>query len=95
MDVAAWLRDLGLERYEAAFRKSEITAAALPDLTDADLRELGLPLGPRKVLLRAIASLQPAAPVRERPDDAPPAQISVPPQSRSGPCRRRNGASSR
>ena len=58
MDVSAWLRNLGLERYEPAFRANEITAEVLPELTDADLRELGLPLGPRKVLLRAIASLR-------------------------------------
>jgi class 3 adenylate cyclase/predicted ATPase len=56
-DVAAWLKELGLEHYERAFRESEITAAVLPELTDADLKELGLPLGPRKLLLKAIASL--------------------------------------
>jgi class 3 adenylate cyclase/tetratricopeptide (TPR) repeat protein len=56
-DVAAWLKELGLERYEPAFRESEITTAVLPELTEADLKELGLPLGPRKLLLRAIASL--------------------------------------
>ena len=56
-DVAAWLKELGLERYEPAFRESEITIAVLPELTEADLKELGLPLGPRKLLLRAIASL--------------------------------------
>jgi hypothetical protein len=50
-------QELGLERYEPAFRESEITIAVLPELTDADLKELGLPLGPRKLLLRAIASL--------------------------------------
>jgi hypothetical protein len=54
-DVAAWLKELGLERYEPAFRESEITTAVLPELTEADLKELGLPLGPRKLLLRAIA----------------------------------------
>ena len=58
MDVVAWLRTLGLERYAQVFRDSEITAEVLPDLTDADLRELGLPLGPRKVMLKAIASLR-------------------------------------
>src|SRR5215207_6281473 len=58
VDVSAWLRNLGLERYEPAFRANEITAEVLPELTDADLRELGLPLGSRKVLLRAIASLR-------------------------------------
>ena len=57
IDVAAWLNELGLERYEPAFRDNEITAAVLPDLTEADLKELGLPLGPRKLLLKAIASL--------------------------------------
>ena len=62
MDIAAWLRNLGLERYEPTFRESEITAEVLPDLTDADLRELGLPLGPRKMLLKAIAALH--APAR-------------------------------
>ena len=58
MEVSAWLRNLGLERYEPVFRDNEITAEVLPELTDADLRELGLPLGPRKLLLQAIASLR-------------------------------------
>ena len=57
MDVEAWLRGLGLERYTAAFLDAEITPEALPELTDADLRELGLPLGPRKLLLKAIQAL--------------------------------------
>ena len=39
MDVAAWLRDLGLERYEAAFRDNEIDREALPKLTSDDLKE--------------------------------------------------------
>ncbi|WP_418160155.1 SAM domain-containing protein [Benzoatithermus flavus] len=57
LDVGAWLRRLGLERYAQAFRDAEITPEALPELTDADLRELGLPLGPRKVVLKAIRAL--------------------------------------
>ena len=57
MDIAAWLRELGLERYEEAFRESEIDAAVLPELTDADLKELGIPLGSRKKLLKAVAAL--------------------------------------
>jgi class 3 adenylate cyclase/predicted ATPase len=56
-DVIGWLRDLGLERYTQTFRDAEITAGALPALTDADLRELGLPLGPRKLVLKAIRDL--------------------------------------
>ena len=58
MDIAAWLRDLGLERYEATFRENEIDADALPELTEAHLKELGLPLGPRLKLLKAAAVLR-------------------------------------
>jgi class 3 adenylate cyclase/predicted ATPase len=57
VDISAWLRELGLERYEQAFQKSEIDPAILPELTDADLKELGIPLGPRKQLLKAISAL--------------------------------------
>ena len=57
MDVAAWLRDLGLGQYEGVFRESEIEADVLPELTEADLEKLGLPLGPRKRILKAIANL--------------------------------------
>ena len=34
MNVAEWLRELGLERYEAAFRENAVTAELLPNLTD-------------------------------------------------------------
>jgi hypothetical protein len=57
MDVAAWLRDLGLGQYEGRFRESEIEADILPELTEADLEKLGLPLGHRKRILKAIANL--------------------------------------
>ena len=57
MDVAAWLRGLGLERYEPTFRENEIDWDVLPELTESDLEKLGLPLGPRKKLLKAIAAL--------------------------------------
>jgi class 3 adenylate cyclase len=57
VDIAAWLSELGLERYERAFRDGEIDAEVLPELTDADLKELGIPLGSRKKLLKAIAAL--------------------------------------
>ncbi|MBV8738111.1 MAG: AAA family ATPase [Alphaproteobacteria bacterium] len=61
MDVGGWLRSLGLGRYEALFRASEIDADILPELTDVDLKELGVPLGHRKRLLRAISGLAVAA----------------------------------
>ena len=57
MDVGAWLHGLGLGQYETMFRESEIDAEVLPDLTEGDLNQLGVPLGHRKRLLKAIAAL--------------------------------------
>src|SRR5271165_6128000 len=57
MDVADWLRSLGLGQYETAFRENGIDADVLPDLTDADLEKLGVLLGHRKRLLKAIGNL--------------------------------------
>jgi predicted ATPase len=58
MEIAAWVRGLGLERYEPAFRENEVDLEILPELTEADLLSLGLPLGPRRKLLKAIAELR-------------------------------------
>src|SRR6516225_3319709 len=57
MNVGGWLRNLGLEQYEAAFRENAIDDAVLPDLTEDHLREMGIPLGARIKLLKAIAAL--------------------------------------
>ena len=57
MDVGAWLHGLGLGQYETMFRESEIDAEVLPDLTEGDLEQIGVPLGHRKRLLKAIAAL--------------------------------------
>jgi class 3 adenylate cyclase/predicted ATPase len=57
MDVGDWLSSLDLGRYEGAFRDSSIDVDVLPDLTDGDLEKLGVILGDRKRLLRAIAAL--------------------------------------
>ena len=59
MDVADWLRALGLERYEAAFRENDVDAELLPDLTADDLKDLGVTsVGHRRHLLEAIAALR-------------------------------------
>ena len=59
MDIAAWLRGLGLAQYEQAFRDNAIDAAILPELTADDLKDLGVTLvGHRRRLLAAIASLR-------------------------------------
>ena len=42
MDVAEWLRGLGLEQYEPAFRANEIDERVLPSLTAEDLKDLGV-----------------------------------------------------
>jgi hypothetical protein len=54
----------GLERYEPVFRENEIDADVLPELTELDLEKLGLPLGHRKRLLKAIAALRDDASVQ-------------------------------
>ena len=59
MDVADWLRALGLEQHEAAFRENAVTAALLPNLTADDLKDLGVTLvGHRRQILDAIAELR-------------------------------------
>jgi class 3 adenylate cyclase/tetratricopeptide (TPR) repeat protein/ABC-type transport system involved in cytochrome c biogenesis ATPase subunit len=61
-DIKSWLAGLGLEKYVSAFTEAEISFSNLPDLTEEDLKELGLPLGPRRTFSAAIKGL-----------DAPPA----------------------
>ena len=65
MDIGAWLRGLGLGRYEQAFRDNDIDARVLPGLTADDLKEIGVvSVGHRRLMLQAIAALQAvAAPV--------------------------------
>jgi class 3 adenylate cyclase len=55
--VDEWLERLGLSRYRAVFAEHDIDRETLPDLTEEDLEKLGLSLGHRKKLLRAIAEL--------------------------------------
>src|SRR5262245_34651852 len=75
MDVAAWLRRLGLEQYAPAFRNNDIDGEVLPELTSDDLISIGVTsVGHRRKLLAAIASLRatpPAATVMAAPHDAP------------------------
>lgn len=83
MDVTAWLRDLGLERYDQAFQNNDIDAEILPDLDDTDLEKLGVAsVGHRKKLLKAIAALsqdQPEPPAPQERAVAPEPQQSVAP----------------
>ena len=61
MDLGQWLRSLGLERYEAVFRENEIDLDVLSALSEGDLEKLGVPMGRRKRLLKAIIDLSNAA----------------------------------
>src|SRR5690242_21945732 len=61
LDIADWLRGLGLEQYAAAFRDNDIDGEILRRLTAEDLRELGVAsIGHRRRLLDAIAALDEA-----------------------------------
>ena len=63
MDIGGWLRGLGLERYEQAFRENEIDWEVLSKLTSDDLREIGVTaIGHRRKLLEAISAIGAAAP---------------------------------
>jgi class 3 adenylate cyclase/predicted ATPase len=74
MDVGGWLRRLGLEHYEAAFRENKIDDTVLPSLTAEDLKDLGVGfVGDRRKLLDAIAALRAGASAPTPLSDAPPA----------------------
>jgi len=55
--ISAWLNHLGLERYSEAFQQNAITWDVLPELKENDLEAVGVLLGHRKTLLRAISQL--------------------------------------
>jgi class 3 adenylate cyclase len=60
-DLETWLERLGLSKYHAAFTENEVEFSDLPDLTEDDLKELGLPVGPRRRLMTAVERLGAAA----------------------------------
>src|SRR5262245_36589474 len=62
--VSRWLEHLGLGIYREAFEKNAITSDVLPELNQGDLEALGVLLGHRKQLLRAISQLSAGADVR-------------------------------
>ena len=84
--IARWLEGLGLGKYAATFADAEIDLAAVPHLTDDDLKELRLPLGPRRKILAAATtvvtnglppSLEPARPPTSSHGDAERRQLTV------------------
>ena len=57
MEVAKWIEEFGLGEHAALFAENRIDAEVLPELTEEDLHKLGLPLGDRRRLLKAIRDL--------------------------------------
>src|SRR5262245_24506354 len=89
VDIAAWLHSLGMQQYEAAFRKNAIDAAILPELTTDDLKDLGVTLvGHRGRLFAAIAALHrdvaAAAELAAFPAPGRSSPIPSPPRARPG-----------
>ena len=58
-----WLASLGMSEYARSFVENDLDASVLRDLTDQDLRELGVSLGHRRKMLRAIAEMAAASSV--------------------------------
>jgi class 3 adenylate cyclase len=84
--IADWLQKLGLSEYAQCFVENGIGVAALPYLTDQDLKEIGVLLGHRRLMLAAISELasaavpvtsQPTASRAEPPDTAERRQLTV------------------
>jgi class 3 adenylate cyclase len=75
--IADWLQKLGLGQYAQRFAENEIDVSVLPHLTDQDLKDIGVPLGPRRKILAAItaeagttnATLEAAASTEPKPQD--------------------------
>ncbi len=56
-DISEWLEDLGLGKYAEVFAENEIDLAALPHVTEEDLKAIGVALGARRKLLAAITAI--------------------------------------
>jgi hypothetical protein len=53
--IGDWLEKLGLGQYAQTFAENEIDVSVLPHLTDQDLKDIGIPLGPRRKILAGIS----------------------------------------
>src|SRR6516165_9417853 len=69
--LADWLEKLGLSEYVQCFAENRIDFSVLPDLTDQHLTNLGLPLGDRLKMLRAIRELSDTGSVPPQPEPRP------------------------
>ena len=82
--IADWLEKLGMSEYAQRFAENGITVAALPYLTDQDLKDIGVLLGHRRLMLAAVSGLtgaaepEPTATCEQKsPDTAERRQVTV------------------
>ena len=75
--IADWLEKLGMSEYAQRFAENRIDFSVLPDLTDQHLNDLGLPLGDRLKMLRAIRELSGAIPPSPETASAEPESQSI------------------
>jgi len=76
--IADWLEKLGMSEYVRRFAENRIDFSVLRDLTDQDLKDLGIVLGDRRKLLRAIAELNGGSKGRAGPSTEPVAAVAPP-----------------
>ena len=78
MDSREWLKQLGMEHHAESFAENEVGPDLLPDLTNDDLKDLGVvKLGERKAILQAIANLARAEEVADEPAAEPPRPLAA------------------
>jgi hypothetical protein len=65
--IADWLEKLGMSEYAERFAENRIDFTVLRDLTDQDVKDIGVVLGDRRKILRAIGELGSVAPVTPEP----------------------------
>jgi len=70
--VENWLAELGLEKFSSAFAEAEVQFSDLAGLTEEDLKEIGLPVGPRRRASRAIKAMR-------ETDDSVPVSVEIDP----------------
>ncbi len=75
--TAEWLASLGMSEYGERFAENRVDLSVLRDLTDQDLKDLGVLLGDRRKMLRAIGELASVAPERRPQDAAERRQLTV------------------
>jgi len=71
--IADWLKELGMSEYAQRFAENGIDVSVLPELTEQDLKDLGVLLGHRRKMLRAIRELgrDPVAAAAMKPEPQP------------------------